>query len=461
MRNGCVLWELLETFRDSLCKEIHDKVYGFLGLSSDCDAQRIPVDYLESVFEIYEDVMRFYHSKFRGRTGIEPPLGAQLARLSEFLQELLGLGHRSELAPPFACPMPRSSVVEISATRVFVIEGFLDAKLAAPYRASDLAEFLQGTIPYSHLGHWRGVVSPDVGEVYAIRNSQAALLCHVEINQAVAISANSTANASAVARNKRVFYARPPTPATHIASAVRNRYVIGICPEGSQLGDVACTFLESRLAKVFRPTSATTHALNEPGYGGLHGGGFVLVGRAVLDLSSDENLHPYRALLNPDKTVDVVHVQTDTTSDWEQDPPWPATVSIDLETLLLVTRPETHHHSRGFAKAKLTLLPEPHKDLLPAASVHHEIEKEGKNRSTTEPAYKRAGRINNEKVDDELRLLCSDPQLRKHALVLGRAGIVNLGSTGYLSSTLQILYMLKPIREVGGMSFILVLELLP
>ncbi|KAK4112969.1 hypothetical protein N656DRAFT_636210 [Canariomyces notabilis] len=320
-RNGCVLWRLLETFRDSLCKEIHDKVYGFLGLFSDCDAQRIPVDYPKSVFEIYEDVMCFYHSKFRGRTGIEPPLGAQLARLSEFLQELLGLGHGSELAPPFACSMPRSSIVEISATRVFVVEGFLDAKLAVPYRALELAEFLQGTIPYSHLGHWRSVISPDVGEVYAIRNSQAALLCHVEISQAVVISANSTANASAVARNKRVFYARPPTPATHIASTVRNRYVIGICPGGSRLGDVACTFLESRLALVFRPASATTHALNEPGHRGLHGGGFVLVGRAVVDLSSDENLHPYRALLNPDKTVDVIQVQTDTTSDWEQDPP--------------------------------------------------------------------------------------------------------------------------------------------
>ncbi|KAK4238448.1 heterokaryon incompatibility protein-domain-containing protein [Achaetomium macrosporum] len=140
-RNGSVLWTLLETFQDSLCKEIHDRVYGFIGLASDCNGQKIPVDYSKSVSQLYEDVMRFHHEKFRGHTGIEPPHGSQLARLSEFLHRLLGPGLEAESAPSLSCSVP-GSLVEITATRVVVIEEFLDSKRAAAYRASELANFL-------------------------------------------------------------------------------------------------------------------------------------------------------------------------------------------------------------------------------------------------------------------------------------------------------------------------------
>ncbi|KAK4238447.1 hypothetical protein C8A03DRAFT_33534 [Achaetomium macrosporum] len=221
---------------------------------------------------------------------------------------------------------------------------------------------------------------------------------------------------------KMVFSARPPI---HSAFATHDRYVIGVGPAEAQLGDIVCTFLDSRLALVFRPTSATRRLpMDGPGYEVLHGGGFTLVGRAIVDLSTDEDRHPYKALLNPDKAIEVV--QTDTSSISEHGAPWPATVSIDLPTLLLVTTPETYYSSRGFAKAKLNLLP---REDLPA-----------------EPADMKVASISADKFDEELLKLRFDPRLRKHALGTGSAGIINLGATGYLSSTLQILYMLKPLR---------------
>jgi hypothetical protein len=304
-RNGCILWALLETFQDSLCKEVYDKVYGFIGLSSDCDTQKIPVDYSRSVTQLYEDAMRFYHDRFRGETGIEPPHSPQLPNLSEFLQRLLlKPGIESGLAPSPPCSAPGCLVVEISAIRVLVIEQFLEEQQPALYGASELAGFLRGNTPYSHLRHWRGLIGPSSGEVHGVQDSRAALFCHVEIGRALVISDSTTTT------QKEIFLARPPTRS---AFARNDRYVIGVAPAGSQPGDLVCTFLESHLALVFRSTSATrTSPMDGPSYEVLHGGAFALVGRAVVDPSTDENHHPFKAVLQPDKTVDVV--QTDTSS---------------------------------------------------------------------------------------------------------------------------------------------------
>lgn len=52
------LSDLLDTFRNSFCAVVHDKVYAFLGLANDHFGE-INVNYSKSVFELYQDVIKF------------------------------------------------------------------------------------------------------------------------------------------------------------------------------------------------------------------------------------------------------------------------------------------------------------------------------------------------------------------------------------------------------------------
>jgi hypothetical protein len=51
------LSDLLDTFRNSFCAVVHDKVYAFLGLAND-HLGEISVNYSKSVFELYQDVIQ-------------------------------------------------------------------------------------------------------------------------------------------------------------------------------------------------------------------------------------------------------------------------------------------------------------------------------------------------------------------------------------------------------------------
>ncbi|KAK3902135.1 heterokaryon incompatibility protein-domain-containing protein [Staphylotrichum tortipilum] len=427
-KGGCVLWVLLEAFQESLCREVHDRVYGFLGLSGDCGGRGIVVDYAKPVVEVYEDVMRFYHGRFKGEAGAGPPRGPQLVRLSEFLHRLLGPGLE---APGRGLG---SLTVETSAARVVVIEEFLNAGQAGVYRASEMANFLEGTIPYSHLGRWREFVSPGLSEVHSVTDGRAALYCHFGVGRSVISTGHPL-------EKRKLFLARPPRRAA--GRAGYSRYVIGVAPEGAQLGDLVCTFVQTQVALVFTPTAGVRSIpMDEPGFEVLHGGGFALVGRAVVDLSTDQDRQPFEARVNADKTVETVQTK-DPESPW-QDTPWLATVSIDTVTLLLATKPGAYGSAKGFAKASLNLLPRDD----PKGSRE---EKEPKGKRTAgqvdDEILGTSDQANTDRLDVELQKLRLDPQLRKHALGPGNAGILNLGATGYLSATLQILYMLKPIRE--------------
>jgi hypothetical protein len=76
-RNDCVLWTLIESFRDSLCQDPLDRVYGFHGLSNDCGSSGLPINYLKSLNELYKGFMRFYDLKFFWGDQ-SPSQGAQL-----------------------------------------------------------------------------------------------------------------------------------------------------------------------------------------------------------------------------------------------------------------------------------------------------------------------------------------------------------------------------------------------
>jgi hypothetical protein len=93
--------------------------------------------------------------------------------------------------------------------------------------------------------------------------------------------------------------------------------------------------------------------MDGPGYETLSGDRFAPVGRVVLDLSSYKERQPWTAQLNPNKTVEV----------WShflapEGSPWPATVSLNMSTLWLITRARSEYVPRSPSKGMLDLLPQ-------------------------------------------------------------------------------------------------------
>jgi hypothetical protein len=56
--DGHRLEVLIQSHRDSLCKEPRDHIYGFVGLATDC-VDGFPMGYEKSLYEVWKDVIRF------------------------------------------------------------------------------------------------------------------------------------------------------------------------------------------------------------------------------------------------------------------------------------------------------------------------------------------------------------------------------------------------------------------
>ena len=181
--------------------------------------------------------------------------------------------------------------------------------------------------------------------------------------------------------------------------------VIGIAPPGTCIGDIVCVFVMSQVALIIRKMQNRSN---------IH----RLVGRAHLDFQRlNENL-PFKGQLAWDQSIELVGE--------EQPIHWPATVSADMRTLQAITRATVGRIAYGQQGRQLQLMP----DLQMEAEL-----------ATFDTDFQR--------IDmSQQRSLEQDPHhvqfLRAPAI-----GIRNLGSTGYLSCILRILYHLKPVRKVS------------
>jgi hypothetical protein len=72
-----LLRNLLRDHQDAKCKDPRDKVYGLVGLSTDC-FRRLPMNYRKTLWEVYKDVVTFYM------------LDPELLELSKLLRSLIG-----------------------------------------------------------------------------------------------------------------------------------------------------------------------------------------------------------------------------------------------------------------------------------------------------------------------------------------------------------------------------------
>ncbi|KAH7400339.1 heterokaryon incompatibility protein-domain-containing protein [Cadophora sp. MPI-SDFR-AT-0126] len=84
-----LLANLMEVCKDSLCEEPRDKVYGFVGIAHDCQDGSFPVDYSKSLFEVYEDVIRFQYRSTALNT-------KTVVHFSQLVQKLLGGVHQMQ-----------------------------------------------------------------------------------------------------------------------------------------------------------------------------------------------------------------------------------------------------------------------------------------------------------------------------------------------------------------------------
>ncbi|KAF4625838.1 hypothetical protein G7Y89_g12324 [Cudoniella acicularis] len=86
--NGHKLQALIETHRDSLCKEPRDHIYGFVGLAVDCQ-EGFPMDYGKSLYEVWKDVIRFKNAS-QPEEGSDTGPDIDILYFGRIVQELLG-----------------------------------------------------------------------------------------------------------------------------------------------------------------------------------------------------------------------------------------------------------------------------------------------------------------------------------------------------------------------------------
>lgn len=481
---SCCLWALLEAFQASQCKEIHDKVYGFVGLSTDCGSTGIPIDYSRSIQQLYSDVILFYHERFRNKSA--PPFAAQLISLSEFLQSLLLVCHPSislqqdvqRAVPPPDCdqppvaPNPGSHVVEVSAFSTLVVDKFLSLDDAAEYDATSLVQFLDGQIPYSHLGFWRDFIDDKITGVYAMGPSEARLIYHDTTT-----AFRSGPELGAISQPS-VFVARPVPRNIDLGEEephhLKTEFVIGIAPPGCRRGDLVCTFVDSRIVVIARTCTINkdfvpVDTLNDDRAPVLRGRVFKpIVGRAVIDFSRSAWMPAFKSISNLDKTIQIIQLKDRMD---KPETPWSATLVIDLPSLLSLSDPVAESSpSQDSYAVTLDLLPSRRQldlrhqaqddaFLFRSSSPEWQTIAEGKSVATyyitdshERDASDPVGSTNilDRTIDDkEMERLRDNPELRRHALGPGYGGIINLGSTGYLSCALQLYYMVKPFRDVS------------
>lgn len=239
LRGGCVLWTLLESFQDSLCQEVHDKIDGFMGLSTDCGDQGLTIDYTKSVEQLYRDVIRFYWHEFGQDSSLHR--APQLIKLGEFLQNLLGkhpgankciqeatLAQEQYSTQNQVEPVS-STNISMSTCNPMVIIRFPSSNypLATQYRISELIDYIDGKIPYSHLGYWRDFVESDFKGVSTIDSAQAY----------TNVSYTHQKNGRKIDR-PTVFLAWHIINRPALNEDNQMPLVVGIAPGGSQIGDI-------------------------------------------------------------------------------------------------------------------------------------------------------------------------------------------------------------------------------
>jgi hypothetical protein len=433
---GCALWTLMESFADSLCQEYHDKVYGFMGLSTDCGGAGLAVDYTKSLEELHRDVIFLYRRILGKGLRRDTP---QLLSLSESLQKLLA---ESKLMSAEAAKKTSSSedevdsevaastsptgldVFAISTKSVYTIikSGYIAAD---KYEMKLVEEFLEDKTPYSHIGHWRNQLDPHLHVVQAFEGANAFIggsdsaQPHT-MKPRSTLSTDSTRPALVTAKLK----------ASLVESALD--LVPVVVPSICGIGDVILTFVGCQIALVFNHVATTDSKITMSDFGYVKGCGSFkhIIGRAcILQVAAPRNRHMGTMHLGRNKEIEYSR-QSSTTAEHTPETIAQETMFIDSRTLYEVTATKTAIDRVGFAGNALNLMPT-------TGNTH-----------TQSPGI---ASIEAERLGKELDLeqIRADPWLQRYTIGPGYAPIENPASLGYMCCMLQLFFILQPIRTVS------------
>ncbi|KAK0610783.1 heterokaryon incompatibility protein-domain-containing protein [Immersiella caudata] len=242
-KNGAVLWVLLENFQDSACKDFHDRVYGLLALSTDCGNRGIPVDYSSTPYQLYRDIMLFYHDWYQRQS--HPSAGAQLMQLNEFLQQFLRLYHYHDLTRSAAQALCAARPIRIPACNILVIEKLIDASAIGPFVIGGSVKDHEGvsqSLARNLKRQW--ILGPGRSKIFsseAIGGVAGFAVCHVDIPA-------FDFGAAEPVEEPCLFVAKPIVGSIAPGSSA----FVGVAPRGSMPGDLVCSFVESSVTLILR-----------------------------------------------------------------------------------------------------------------------------------------------------------------------------------------------------------------
>jgi hypothetical protein len=391
------LWSLMESFSNSQCQLVHDKVYGFLALASDCRNASFPVDYSKTSHELYRDVISFC---YRQNGSASTP---GLVALSGFMFQHLNLTIEPYSTPNILETEPPEFTVQ--ACGAMFIEEFLDEARAESFDATDLVQFVNRNTPFSHIGWWRDHIDPDLGTIFNICSNSSKVTLNVPLPR--------ENNDIDISKTVRVFAARPVWQPAQESTGL----IIGIAPSGTKIGDIVCTFVESDVALILQPRMDSNSARNlgQPSY--------MVSGRVQLMPNSGSTGFEYRFRQN--KEVEIT-VKSDCKERLDPRLQWPLTIDIGLTCLKLSTQNKKIAMHQAFSVPPL------------------EIVRWNSGNESTDMNHSFQRRL----TSDAYQSISQDSRLQRHARGPGFAAVQKPGSTGYVGCTVQILYMIKSLRKV-------------
>ncbi|RDW87503.1 hypothetical protein BP5796_03197 [Coleophoma crateriformis] len=293
-----LLFNLVETYRDSQCQDPRDKIYGMMGLARDTFNSNLKVDYEKALFEVYGDVINFHYTSKTDSLYVR----RSLIHISQLVQSVLRRSSEDQELNKANGKHLRDwhEDSDISKGRNLEAMGILAGKitdlgpcyhdLLADTRASNSWRTVLARVPGQHRPKLfetfeqflEALIGLEQGKGFSVHTKTYPVNTNGDIQ-----SDQTTKFFSGLRSSSHGMQC----PSSQPRIALTNSYDIGLVPGNSQIGDLVVQFENSEVVAVVR------NLLSLPN---------CLVGRAVLSnqatVRNSNDRSPFRVLPGPSGT---------------------------------------------------------------------------------------------------------------------------------------------------------------